>query len=35
MKQDLLGLRGLTSSQIMGILDKAAEMKKVVLSNSC
>ena len=34
MKQDLLGLRGLTSSQIMGILDKAAEMKKVVLSNN-
>lgn len=34
MKQDLLGLKDLSAGQIMNILDKAAEMKKVVLSDN-
>ena len=34
MKQDLLGLKDLTASQIKNILDTAAEMKKIVLSDN-
>ena len=34
MKQDLLGLKELTAAQITNILNKAAEMKKVVLSDN-
>lgn len=34
MKQDLLGLKDLSASQIKNILDTAAEMKKIVLSDN-
>ena len=34
MKQDLLGLKELNAAQITNILNKAAEMKKVVLSDN-
>lgn len=34
MKQDLLGLKDLSAEQITYILDKAAQMKKVVLSDN-
>lgn len=34
MKQDLLGLKGLSAAQITNLLTKAAEMKKVVLSDN-